>query len=57
MKFFYKLVKEFFRVALVVWLILLFLELINPGMVVRFVNLEYYFYALVIIFVITRLEK
>jgi hypothetical protein len=46
------LVKDFFNVALGTWLILVIFELSKPGMVQRFINLEYWFYILVIIYII-----
>lgn len=57
MKFIYKLLKDLFNIALGTWLVLLFLELVNSGMVIRYINLEYYFYILIVLFIINRLEK
>lgn len=51
----YKLIiKDFFKVALWLWLILVLLEILFPGAINRFLNLELYFYALVIFFIIIR---
>lgn len=51
----YKLIiKDFFKVALWLWLVLVLLEILFPGAINRFLNLELYFYALVIFFIIMR---
>ncbi|KKP89866.1 MAG: hypothetical protein UR94_C0033G0018 [Parcubacteria group bacterium GW2011_GWA2_36_10] len=51
----YKLIiKDFFKVALWLWLILVLLEILFPGAINRFLNLELYFYSLVIFFIILR---
>jgi len=50
----YLLVRDFFNISLGTWVILLVLEIFNPGMVQRYLNLEYYFYFLLIIFIIYR---
>lgn len=51
----YKLIiKDFFKVALWLWLVLVLLEILFPGSINRFLNLELYFYALVIFFIIIR---
>jgi hypothetical protein len=47
----YIIVKDFFEAALGTWVILLIFELARPGMVQRFINLEYWFYALLILFI------
>ncbi|PWB38317.1 MAG: hypothetical protein C3F02_04910 [Parcubacteria group bacterium] len=43
---FYRLIKDFWNTALVTWLILVIMELFNPGTVARLINLEYWFYFL-----------
>ncbi len=49
----YKLIiKDFFKVALWLWLVLVLLEILFPGSINRFLNLEIYFYALAIFFII-----
>lgn len=51
----YKLIiKDFFKVALWLWLVLVLLEILFPGAINRFLNLELYFYALVLFFIILR---
>lgn len=51
----YKLIiKDFFKVALWLWLILVLLEILFPGVINRFLNLELYFYALLVFFIILR---
>lgn len=47
----YIIVKDFFEAALGTWVVLLIFELARPGMVQRFINLEYWFYGLLIIFI------
>lgn len=49
------IVKDFFKTALFTWLILVFLELINVGMVQRFINLEIYFYFLVLVYIFNKI--
>jgi hypothetical protein len=46
--------KDFFKIAFIVWLLLLFMELINPGMVQRFINLELGLYFLFIIYILNK---
>jgi len=46
--------KDFFKVALITWLLLLFMELLNPGMVQRFINLELGLYFLFIIYIFNK---
>jgi len=49
----YKLIiKDFFKVALWLWLVLFLLEILFPGSINRFLNLEIYFYGLAIFFII-----
>jgi len=55
MKIFAIITKDFFRIALITWLILALLELLNPGMVQRFINLEIYFYILIIICIFNKI--
>ena len=43
------IVKDLFIFSLVTWLFLLFLEFSRPGTVQRFLNLEYYFYFLLLL--------
>ena len=49
------MLKDFFQAALLTWIVLVILELLNPGMVHRFINLEFYFYGLIIIYIFYRL--
>jgi len=51
----YLLVRDFFSIALGTWLILLFFELMKPGMVHRLVNLEYGFYGLCLVYIVLRI--
>jgi len=51
------IIGDFFKTAFITWLILVIFELFNPGMVQRFINLEYYFYLLIPIFILTQKIK
>ena len=51
------MIKNFFNAALSTWLILLGFELARPGMVQRFINLEYWFFALLILFILLKIFK
>ena len=58
MRLAYKITKDLFNISLVTWIILVILEFIKIGMVQRFINLEYYFYFLLFIFILyKKLEK
>ncbi len=48
---------DFFRTAFITWVFLLIIEVIWPGSVHRIINLEYYLYFLLFIFILTRLSK
>jgi len=50
------MLKDFWNTAFITWLILTLLELFNPGWVQRFINLEYWFYALFFMFIIFLLS-
>lgn len=52
-----KIIKDFFIVSLTTWLLLVFWELADAGAVQRFINLEYYFYGLLIISLYLRLTS
>jgi len=54
MRLSYLLIRDFFNVSLATWFVLLVFEVFNPGMVQRYLNLEYYFYFLIILFIIYR---
>lgn len=45
---FRKVYREFFTTAFLTWVILLSVEFFDPGSVHRFINLEYWFYFLVL---------
>jgi len=47
--------KDFFKTILITFLVLVFLELINPGMVQRFINLEIYFYFLIVVYIFNKI--
>lgn len=51
------IIKDFFNAALITWLLLLAYELLDPGAVQRFLNLEYYFYFLLLIFIFRQTLK
>ncbi|MFA5126577.1 MAG: hypothetical protein WC465_01070 [Patescibacteria group bacterium] len=51
------ILNDFFNVAWLAWLFLLIVEIIWPGSVHRIINLEYYLYFLIFIFILTRLSK
>jgi hypothetical protein len=55
MKTFVIISRDFFRVSLSLWLVLALFELLNTGMVQRFINLEIYFYILVILYILNRI--
>jgi hypothetical protein len=40
--------RDFFTVALITWLLLVLVELLDSGAVQRFINLEYWFYFLIL---------
>jgi hypothetical protein len=46
------IVNDFFKTVFLLWIILLIFELVNPGMVNRFINLEYYFYFLILVYIL-----
>lgn len=52
-----KIFKELFIIALVTWLILLVWELLSSGSVHRFINLEFYFYGLLVLSLCLRLTS
>jgi len=54
MKIFKKIIKDLFNISLVTWIILVILEFIKVGMVQRIINLEYYLYYLILLFIIYR---
>ncbi len=49
-----QIIKDFFNTALITWLFLLIFEFTRAGSVQRFINLEYYFYFLLLIFLLKR---
>jgi|GEM_PF-2045975 len=51
------LIRDFFSIALGTWLVLVFLEFCQPGMVERQIDLEYYFYGLIFLYILYRLIK
>lgn len=51
------LIRDFFSIALGTWLVLLCLELWQPGLVNRQIDLEYYFYGLILLYITYRLLK
>ncbi|PLX26123.1 hypothetical protein C0580_00475 [Candidatus Parcubacteria bacterium] len=57
MKIKYILIRDFFNICLGTWLSLVLLEIFNPGMVQRHINLEYWFYFLIITFIFYRLVR
>ncbi len=52
-----QIIKDFFNTALITWLLLLVFEFSRAGSVQRFINLEYYFYFLLFIFLLKRFIK
>ena len=44
------LIQDFLKTGIATWLILVLFELFNPGMVQRYINLEYWLYALIIVY-------
>ncbi len=51
------IIKDFFNTAFVLWLLLLLYELLRPGAVQRYLNLEYYFYFLLLLFIFLQTNK
>lgn len=51
------IIHDFFKVALGTWIILFSVEIAHPGMVHRILNLEYYFYFLIIVYLVYRALK
>ncbi len=51
----YRMLKDFWQTALATWLILVLFELLRPGMVQRFINLEYWLYSLIVLYIILRI--
>lgn len=51
------IVNDFFKTAFLLWIILLIFEFVNPGMVNRFINLEYYFYFLILVYILVLKVK
>lgn len=47
--------QDFFKTALAVWVILVIMELLNSGMVQRFINLEIYFYILILVYIFNKI--
>lgn len=56
-RFIYKLVYDFWQLAFFTWLVLVIFELLRSGAVQRFINLEYWFYTLIFIYIILRFLK
>ncbi len=52
-----KIIQDFFTVAFITWLVLLIYELLSPGAVQRYINLEYYFYLLLLVFIFRQIIK
>jgi hypothetical protein len=52
-----KIIQDFFSVAFGTWLLLLLYELLSPGAVQRYINLEYYFYFLLLIFIFRQIVR
>jgi len=52
-----KIIKELFVISLATWLILVVWELLVAGAVQRFLNLEYWFYFLLILSLYLRLTS
>jgi len=48
------IIGDFFKVSIITWFILLSFELLNPGMVQRFINLEIYFYILILVYIFNK---
>jgi len=57
MRVVYTIIKDLFNTFFITWIILLSLEFLNPGMVHRLINLEYYFYSLLFLFIVLRIWK
>jgi len=55
MKLRYRIIKDLFNISLITYLILIILEFMKVGLVQRFINLEYYLYYLIFLFIIYRI--
>ncbi len=55
MKLRYRIIKDLFNISLITYLILIILEFMKVGLVQRFINLEYYLYYLIVLFIIYRI--
>ena len=55
MKLIYKIIKDLFNISLITYLILIILEFMKVGLVQRFINLEYYLYYLIFLFITYRI--
>lgn len=55
MKIFKKIIKDLFNISLITWIILVIMEFIKVGMVQRIINLEYYLYYLIILFIFYKI--
>lgn len=51
------IIQDFFNTAFGLWLVLLIYELLQPGAVQRYLNLEYYFYFLLLLFIFHQASK
>lgn len=52
-----KIIQDFFNVAFSTWILLVLYELLSPGAVQRNINLEYYFYFLLLIFIFRQIVR
>jgi len=55
MKTLHLILNDFFQIAFFTWIILLFMEVFNTGMVNRFISLEYYFYGLIFVYILNKI--
>jgi len=44
-----KIIKDLFIISLITWLLLVLIEFLQPGAVQRFINLEYWFYLILLL--------
>lgn len=53
----YTLLKDFWNTALITWISLVLFEFARPGAVQRFINLEYWFYLLIFLYILIRILR
>ena len=52
-----KIIKDLFIISLVTWLLLVLVEFLRPGTVQRFINLEYWFYLILLLSLLLKFNS